>query len=261
MTDAASPSRRARGAAAILGGLLIVAAGCDDPAPAPPAQAPAAFVAPDVAPPADINREFLSADLDPAAWLGKFEVESREVYAARDAIVAVLGLTQGDRIADVGSGTGLFLEPMSRGVGPAGRVYAVDISPRLVEFIERRVAEEDLANVAVVRSTETSTMLPPASVGHVFVCDTYHHFERYPEMLASIRDALLPGGWLTVVDFERIPGVSREWLLEHVRADKETVRDEIEAAGFEFVDEVDLPALRENYLLRFRRPGGAAPQP
>jgi predicted methyltransferase len=73
-------------------------------------------------------------------------------------------------------------------------------------------------------------------------------------MLASIHAALQPGGELVVVDFDRIPGVSREWLLTHVRADKKTVRKEIEAAGFRFVEDVPVAAFQENYLLRFRKP-------
>ena len=45
---------------------------------------------------------------------------------------------------------------------------------------------------------------------------------------------------------------SSDWVLEHVRAGKETVRDEIESFGFEFDDEIDL--LDSNYVIRFRRP-------
>lgn len=203
---------------------------------------------------ADINRDFLDPGLDPDEWLKKFEVESREVFAARRAILAAVGLEPGDRIADIGSGTGLYLAPFSRAVGAGGRVYAVDISPRLVGFIERRVREEKLTNVAVVLSADDSTRLPPAAVTHAFVCDAYHHFTRYPAMLESIRTALVPGGELIVVDFNRIPGVSREWLLTHVRADKETVRAEITGAGFECLGEVPIEAFQENYLLRFRKP-------
>jgi len=201
----------------------------------------------------DINREFLDPQLDPDAWLARFEVESREVFAARAEILAATGLAPGDRIADVGTGTGLYLEAFSRSVGPTGRVYAIDISPRLVEFVERRIRDERLDNVSVVLSSEDSTRLPPGSVSHVFLCDAYHHFTQYESMLASIHAALVPGGRLIVVDFDRIPGVSREWLLGHVRADKATVRGEIEAAGFRFLDEAEVPAFRENYLLRFEK--------
>jgi len=206
------------------------------------------------APAADINSKFLDPALDPEAWVARFEVESREVFHARKAIIAALGLKPGSRIADVGSGTGAFLTMLSGTVGPEGRVYAVDISPRLIEFVEKRVRDEQLNNVAVVHSTATSTKLSPASVDAVFTCDTYHHFEKYPAMLASIHQALVPGGLFVVVDFERIEGVSREWIMGHVRAGKETVRQEVEAAGFEFVDEVEVLAFEENYLLRFRRP-------
>jgi predicted methyltransferase len=224
--------------------------------------APAAAAAPPTAaappaatqPPADINRDFLDPDLDPEKWLARFEVESREVFAARKSILAALDLEPGDRIADIGSGTGLYLAPFSERVGAAGRVYAVDISPKLIEFIENRIKTEKLGNVAVVLSAADSTRLAPGSVNRAFACDAYHHFEQYKAMLASILAALVPGGEFVVVDFDRIPGVSREWLLEHVRADKATVRGEIEAAGFEFIEEVKVPEFEENYLLRFRKP-------
>jgi predicted methyltransferase len=68
--------------------------------------------------------------------------------------------------------------------------------------------------------------------------------------MASIRQALRPGGKLVVIDFERIEGKSREWLLEHVRAGKPEVIKEIEADGFELAGEV--PMFKENYFLVFK---------
>jgi hypothetical protein len=56
-----------------------------------------------------------------------------------------------------------------------------------------------------------------------------------------------------VIDFERIHGESREWIVDHVRAGKEVFREEIEAAGFEFVDEKQIAGFRENYFLKFRK--------
>ena len=67
-----------------------------------------------------------------------------------------------------------------------------------------------------------------------------------------MRRALKPDGRLIVLDFERIPGQTREWLLDHVRAGKEVFQAEIEQAGFELVREVELEELSENYFLEFR---------
>jgi hypothetical protein len=65
--------------------------------------------------------------------------------------------------------------------------------------------------------------------------------------------ALRPGGELVILDFIREPGVSREWILEHVRAGEAVVTQEVTAAGFELVRREATPYLRENYVLRFRR--------
>lgn len=204
--------------------------------------------------PDGINDSFLDPDLDPSEWVNRFEIESREVFAARGSILKAVGLKPGMSIADIGSGTGLYVGLFSKEVGTEGRVYAVDISPRLVDFVRRRVKAEELHNVEVVQSDEKSAKLGDRKVDRVFVCDTYHHFEYYESMLASIMDALKPGGELILIDFNRIPGTSREWVVNHVRADKQTFQAEVEAAGFEFIDEVRIPEFKENYLLRFRKP-------
>ncbi len=100
-------------------------------------------------------------------------------------------------------------------------------------------------------SRKDSTELPEASVHVVLLCDTYHHFEVAEKMLASSRRALRQGGRLIVVDFERVPGQSREWVVNHVRAGKEQVKEEIVQAGFVFKEEVKIEGLSENYFLRF----------
>ena len=94
--------------------------------------------------------------------------------------------------------------------------------------------------------------LPPDSVDLIFICDTYHHFEFPQRTMQSIHRALRAGGSLIVIDFQRIEGVSSEWTLNHVRAGKETVINEIEQSGFELVDAPEI--MQENYFLRFRKP-------
>ena len=106
--------------------------------------------------------------------------------------------------------------------------------------------------VEVVQCTERDVSLPVDSTDVVFTCDTYHHFEYPKATLASIHRALHKGGEFIVVDFERIPGKTRKWLLDHVRCGKEQVIREITGAGFQLAEEVPL-GFEENYFLRFRR--------
>jgi ubiquinone/menaquinone biosynthesis C-methylase UbiE len=203
--------------------------------------------------PAELNARFLDPDLDVERFVELFEGESREIAVHRDAIVAVIDLAPGASVADIGAGTGLFLEPFAAAVGPGGLVYAVDISPGFVEHMLARAEAAGLTQVRPVLCTERSVELHPGSVDVAFVCDTYHHFSHPADTLASIRRALRPHGLLVVVDFERDPATSREWVLDHVRAGSaETIR-EIEAAGFRLLDRPTPPGLTENYVLRFRR--------
>lgn len=250
---------RVLGASSWLMGLVLVssagpafgqAAATAEPATAEPATT-AASLTKSVRP--GINDNFLDPNLDPDEWLQRFEVESREVFAARDEVMAALALEPGMHVADVGAGTGFYAATFAATVGPHGWVYAVDIAPKFIEHIAKKSREQQITNLSTVLCQPDSVALPPASVDLVFTSDTYHHFE-YPQLtLRSIRRALKPGGRLVIVDFERIPGVSREWTLEHVRAGKETVRAEIEEAGFRFEREVDVKGFQENYLIIFRR--------
>ena len=70
-------------------------------------------------------------------------------------------------------------------------------------------------------------------------------------MLASLKKALKPGGEMVVVDFKRIPGVSSEWMMTHVRAGQEVFESEIIAAGFTKVGEP--LTFKDNYVVRFRK--------
>jgi len=209
----------------------------------------------------EINADFRKPDVDVDRWVGTLESESREIAAQRKAITEALGLRPGQAVADIGAGTGLFEEPFARAVGPTGVVYAVDIAPAFIEHIRERAAAAGLSQVQPVLCDDRSTGLPPGSVDVAFVCDTYHHFENPSDTLASLREALRPGGRLVVVDFERVEGQSRAWVLEHVRCGREQVIAEIEAAGFRYTRTLPVAGLSENYVIEFARGDAAAAVP
>ena len=190
-------------------------------------------------------------DPDWQKWVNTFERPGREVYDRRYAIVDATGVRPGDVVADVGAGTGLFTRLFAERVGPAGKVYAVDISETFVNNIMRTANQHGYSNIEGVVNTDRNVSLPEASVDIAFLVDTYHHFEYPRSMLTSIHASLKPGGALVVIDFRRDPRRSSRWVMGHVRAGKTTVVEEITEAGFGLVD--DIPLLRTNYYLVFSK--------
>ena len=182
----------------------------------------------------------------------RFEIESREVFSRRTAILEACEIAPGQTVADIGAGTGLFTRLFSEAVGKEGQVIAVDIAPKFLEHIRETGRQLGHTNVDTLLCTADSTELPADSVDVAFICDTYHHFEFPQKTMTSLHRALKPGGRVIVIDFERIEGTSSEWTMDHVRAGQEVFEDEIKQAGFKKVAEKkDL--LQENYFVIFEK--------
>ena len=197
-----------------------------------------------------INQNFKSADLDVEGWATRFTGESREAFNARMEVLKAIGLKPGDTVADVGAGTGIYTRLFAQAVGPGGKVYATDIAPKFLAYIAQNAAKDGLKNVQTVQGGDRRTNLPAGSVDVVFHSDVYHHFEFPAAMNADIRRALKPNGRLFVLELEKIGGQS-----SHVRAPRDVVIAEIQKSGFQLVEQVNVPGLRENYLLEFRKTG------
>jgi len=197
-----------------------------------------------------INDPFRKPDVK--AFVERFEGESREIFEKREAIAKACQIKPGMTVADIGAGTGLFTRMFAREVGPKGQVFAVDIAREFLEHIEKTARDQGLANIKTILGADASPRLKENSADLVFICDTYHHFEFPKSMLKDIRAAMRPGGKLVLIDFIRIPGTSRAWIVDHVRAGQEVVEAELIAAGFRKVSETK-GVLKENYIVVFEK--------
>ena len=196
-----------------------------------------------------LNKPYENPDV--RVWTERFESEGRDIYDKRLAIVSASGVRRGMSVADIGAGTGLFTRLFSETVGPRGRVYAVDISRPFIEHITRMPRGKRSAPVVGIVNSQTDVGLPPASIDLAFISDTYHHFESPQTMMRSIHQALKPRGLLVIIDFKRVPGKSSQWVMEHVRGNKEQTIAEVEQIGFKLIEDRDF--LRENYFLKFKK--------
>ena len=107
-----------------------------------------------------INDSFRDPDVN--EFIGRFEVESRELFARRHEIVAACQIKPGQTVADIGAGTGLFTRLFSDAVGKDGRVIAVDISQKFLDHIKTTSREAGQKNVDTLLATADSTGLPPS---------------------------------------------------------------------------------------------------
>ncbi len=184
-------------------------------------------------------------------WLERMEVGSRELYSAREAVVAAAGIQEGDVVADIGAGTGLYTLLFADAVGATGRIFAEDIEPRFLDLINQRAEDSGLDNITCVLGRENDVSLPASSLDVVFIADTYHYFEDREAVMRSVFDALKPGGRLIVVDYDLEPGEQRPPEKSHVRFGRAGVISEIEYIGFTFDGAETVEGLQDNYFLRF----------
>jgi demethylmenaquinone methyltransferase/2-methoxy-6-polyprenyl-1,4-benzoquinol methylase len=122
--------------------------------------------------------------------------------AIRNAGLSRLAAARGERVLEIGVGTGHCLVELAEAVGPQGRAYGVDISERMVSRTKSRLEEERLAGRAEVVEADAE-QLPWASgtIDAVFMSFTLELFDtpEIPRVLGECLRVLRPGGRIVVV--------------------------------------------------------------
>jgi arsenite methyltransferase len=166
-----------------------------------------------------------------------YEGFSRDAWQQPERVIEELGLEPGDRVADLGSGSGYFTLLLSKAVGPDGRVYAVDVDEEMNAYLRERVKQAGVANVEVIQGRFEDPLLPDGGIDLVLTVDTYHHIDDRPAYFRRLKGDLAPGGRVAVIDFDGRKG----WfvrLLGHSTPRDVLVR-EMREAGYEISEEHD----------------------
>jgi len=165
------------------------------------------------------------------AW-GHF---GRDFWQRPDDVVTALGIRPGDRVADVGSGEGYFLPRLTGAVGPAGRVYAVEVDAELARELELRVAEAH-ANVEVVLGHFDDPLLPDGAIDLVLLVNTFHHIEERAAYFSRLRRDLSPRGRVAVIEPNaELGGVLSLFVEAGHASSARDIAVEMSAAGYRMV--------------------------
>ena len=180
-----------------------------------------------------------------------YSPSDRDEWQKPDEVIAALAIQPGAHVADIGAGGGYFTYRLAEAVGPTGVTYAIDVDTDMTEYLEEETAERGVENVTVILAEYGDPLIPESGVDLIFTSNTYHHIQDRTAYFERARGYLRPGGRLAVVELNG-SGWFSSWFDHNTSA--ETIREELEAAGYQLDAEHDF--LEQQHFLVFSvKPG------
>jgi len=174
--------------------------------------------------------------------LSIFDSPGRDERLQIDRVMNILGISSGKAVADIGAGSGWFTVRAARRVGDNGAVYAVDINPEAIHYIESRAKKENLHNVKPILGKPDDPLLP-AKVDAVLLLKTYHEVAQPITLLRNLRSSLGAGARIGVID--------RNGNGENHGVSREVVIREANDAGYRLLQQYDFVKDGMDYFLVF----------
>jgi SAM-dependent methyltransferase len=159
-----------------------------------------------------------------------------------NSVMDKLGIVPGKRVADIGAGSGFFTVLAARRVGDKGTVYAEDINPEAIQYIDARLKKEDLHNVKTVLGKPDDPLLN-APVNAVLLLKTYHEIAEPIVLFHNLRHSLAKDATVGVIDRNgdgTNHGVGRDVVIR-----------EMKQAGYKVIQQEDYKKDGMDYFLIF----------
>jgi SAM-dependent methyltransferase len=174
--------------------------------------------------------------------LSIFDNAGRAERLQINRVMDTLGIVPGKSVADIGAGSGFFTVLAARRVGDKGTVYAEDINPEAIQYIDARTKKENLHNVKTVLGKPDNPLLP-APVDAVLLLKAYHEIAQPIVLFRNLRHSLAKDSKVGVIDRNgngTNHGVGRDVVIR-----------EMKAAGYKVVEQEDYKKDGMDYFLVF----------
>jgi SAM-dependent methyltransferase len=163
--------------------------------------------------------------------LSIFDSAGRDQRLQIDRVMDILSITPGKTVADVGAGSGWFAVRAARRVGESGLVYAVDINPESIRYVDDRARKEKLHNVKTILGKADDPLLPARAVDAVLLLKTYHEVAEPVSLLRNLRASLRQGARVGIID--------RNGNGEDHGVGRDVVLREAAQAGYRLLEQYD----------------------
>jgi demethylmenaquinone methyltransferase/2-methoxy-6-polyprenyl-1,4-benzoquinol methylase len=135
-------------------------------------------------------------------------------------LVPKFGIKTGQKVLDIGTGTGILLPYLLDSVGPNGHVTAVDFAEKMIEKCKTKYANQ--TNLALMVQDAENLQFPNGSFDAVTCFGLFPHLENKASALNQFNRVLKPGGKLVIAHalssheiehhHRNVPAVSHDFL-------------------------------------------------
>ncbi|HKQ61904.1 MAG TPA: methyltransferase domain-containing protein [Candidatus Polarisedimenticolaceae bacterium] len=194
---------------------------------------------------------------DVAYWKSVLDDPARREWQKPGTLLQFLGVAEGETVADLGAGTGYFTISLAELVGADGKVFAIDVEPKMLELIDGMREKFRFGNVTTILATPDDPKLPDGQVDLILVANTWHLIKNHDAYIPKLARALKGSRRVAIVDWREGemplgPPVARKLGRDKVVA-------EFTRAGWKLSSES--MALLYQYVLVFVPPVAAAAKP
>lgn len=146
-----------------------------------------------------------------------------------------------ERVLEIGGGTGQLSLALA---GDVASVLVTDASSGMVEVARANIERAGLADrLTAQRLDLVADPLPDASFDGAWAQLALHHVREVDHLLARVRELLVPGGWLAIVDLDHDRAGAFHAHLDdfsgHDGFDRDAFADRLRANGFHHVSVSD----------------------
>ena len=174
----------------------------------------------------------------------RFESPERDAYQQPKKVLNYLGPLQGKKVMDLGAGSGYFSVKLAEG---GAQVIAADVDQDFQEFLQKRIAEDQIANIETRMIPYDSPGLSSGEVDMVLMVNSYHHVENRPDYFAKVKAGTRSGGELVIIDYFKYE-IPVGPPVDH-KVSMDIVINELKQAGYsQFTVEVEL--LKYQFVIR-----------
>jgi len=160
----------------------------------------------------------------------------------RRRAAARLELRPGDRVLEIGCGTGRNFPFLQQAVGPSGKIYGVDLSAGMLRRARELCRRKGWTNIELTQC-DAADYLPPEPLAGILFGLSYNTMPHHRMVLRHAWKLLRPGGRIVIMDGKLPPGFGGKlvlpfglWLMKHTMLGNPFIKpwDELAALADEF---------------------------